>query len=298
MPKHLIIGLGWLGSPLAQHLLSAGDDVAGTTRNEEKRCALSKRGIECYIFDLYTSEIESLPRHLFDNANVVINIPPGRLDYVQALFIERMQQLFEHAAKSHAKHICFISTTSVFGGLSGRVSNTSPLQPTSPSGEAHAALETYLSTLAAMPPIKLNRNTQFTASVLRLAGLVGPNRHPITSLSQKSNIALGQNPVNLIHQTDVITVISCIINKADNANLATESTQFFEGNIFIANLCAIEHPSRAKYYTWCAEQLGIRIPDFAADSRVNIDGKWIDAKATLTALNIELEYASPYQMLS
>jgi len=304
MHKHLIIGLGWLGSPLAMCFKSAGHTVAGTTRNTEKAAKLTSQGIQAVLFDLYETELTDLPHELFQDANVIINIPPGRKNFEPALFIERMKGLFDYAHQHSAMHICFISTTSVFGKLEERVSNNSPLSPTTASGNAHVTLERYLKALARASKLGRDANHSthsFSCAVLRLAGLVGKDRHPISTLSQKSNIALGKDPVNLIHQEDVIQVISAVLQHAGkdarNNQSAMAAHSPFQDNFYAANLCSIEHPSREQYYTWCAEQKGIRLPEFSPDNRARVNGKWVDAERTISELGLKLRYPSPYNML-
>lgn len=304
MHKHLIIGLGWLGSPLALYFQSAGHTVAGTTRSAEKAGAFASQGIQTVLFDLNENDVTELPHELFQNAYVVINIPPGRKNFEPILFIERMKRLFDYAHQHAAMHVCFISTTSVFGEREGQVTNDTPLAPNTASGNAHVELERYLKRLALTSGVSLGTDlslNSFSCSVLRLSGLVGKDRHPISTLSQKSHIALGKNPVNLIHQEDVIQVISAVLRnsgkKMDSNQVGISATSLFENNFYAANLCSLEHPSREQYYTWCAEQKGMRPPEFSPDDRTRINGKWIDAEHTINELGLTLLYPSPYHML-
>jgi nucleoside-diphosphate-sugar epimerase len=304
MHKHLIIGLGWLGCPLGLYFKSAGHTVAGTTRSADKAGALASQGIHTVLFDLYENDVTDLPIELFQDAHVVINIPPGRKNFQPILFIERMKRLFDYAHQHTAVHICFISTTSVFGELEGRVTNDSPLAPSTASGNAHVELEQYLKGLAVASAATLNTDLKangFSGSVLRLAGLVGKDRHPISTLSQKSNIAMGKNPVNLVHQEDVIQAISAVLGnageKVNHNQPEIPANSLFENNFYAANLCSLEHPSREQYYTWCAEQKGLRAPQFSPDNRTHVNGKWIDAVHTVAKLALKMRYPSPYDML-
>ncbi len=304
MHKHLIIGLGWLGCPLGLYFKSAGHSVAGTTRNAEKARDLASQDIQTVLFDLYENDVTDLPHELFQDANVIINIPPGRKNFEAKLFVERMKGLFDYAYQHAAMHICFISSTSVFAGLEGRVSNDSPFLPNTASGNAHVTLEHYLKELARTSKVSRDAShsaNDFSCAVLRLAGLVGKDRHPIATLSQKSNIAMGKNPVNLIHQEDVIQLISAVLQHVEEEvsnNRSTIATQkLFDNNFYAANLCSLDHPSREQYYTWCAEQKSLRIPEFLPDNREKINGKWIDAKHTISELRLELRYPSPFNML-
>ena len=304
MHKYLIIGLGWLGGPLALYFKSAGHTVAGTTRNAEKANLLESKGIHTVLFDLYENNISDLPHALFEDAYVVINIPPGRTNFEPTLFIERIQHIFNYAHQHSAMHICFISSTSVFGELEGQVTNNSPLTPNTASGSAHVELELYLKDLASAYDVAVGadiRRNVLSCSVLRLAGLVGKDRHPINTLSQKSNIALGKNPVNLVHQEDVIQVISAVLrcsqDKENKKGSAMATSSPFENNFYAANFCSVEHPSREQYYTWCAKQKGMRLPEFSPDIRETANGKWIDAESTIKQLGLKLRYPSPYHML-
>ncbi|MFB0912721.1 MAG: nucleoside-diphosphate sugar epimerase, partial [Glaciecola sp.] len=58
-----------------------------------------------------------------------------------------------------------------------------------------------------------------------------------------------------------------------------------------------EHPTREDYYTWCADQKGIRCPEFTPDNREIVNAKWIDSEQTITSLHLQLQYPSPYNML-
>lgn len=300
MHKYFIIGLGWLGNPLAKTLKSAGHVVAGTTRNANKAIELKQAGIDTCLFDLYTEDSSSFKaiEKPMQDAYLVINIPPGRKNFSPELFVQQMKLLFEFACHQKVKHICFISTTSVFGEVKGRISNATSLAPNTASGKAHVELELYLKGLAA--------TNNISASVLHLAGLVGEDRHPIKTLSGKTDIALGKNPVNLIHQHDVIQAIVAVLRHAQlppkqKDDAVHEKTGLnkllFTENFYSANLCSAEHPARADYYTWCADQKAIPKPEFSIDDRDTVDGKWIDATETIEQLGIKLKYASPYDML-
>lgn len=275
--KALIIGYGWLGLPLADHLESIGYDVCGTTRNKDKQQSLIAQGYDVRLFNLFgESASNQLAAPLIENRKVVINIAPGRKNFVKDNYQTAMTGLINHLAICGAKHITFVSTTSVFGQQSKRFDEQSTPEPINGSGEAHAFIESYM----------LGQCTVKTA-VLRLAGLVGLNRdsslrHPVNSLINKSNIENGLHAVNLIHQYDAIALICAIIEQQTN-------TGIFHG-------CASEHPTRAKYYNWAADHLGLGKIDFLPQAKGE-QGKIIDASQSLKRLGIKLKYPSPFDML-
>nr|WP_168711068.1 NAD-dependent epimerase/dehydratase family protein [Ningiella ruwaisensis] len=306
--KVSIIGLGWLGQGLADELLAKGYEVAGTTRSTEKQKRLIQSGIDTYLFDLFESEPEKqLPLSLFKDAIVIVNIAPGRRDLSNQLatakgdraesFQSRMLSLIEYAIASKSLHLCFVSTTSVFGSQDGRLAEKSQLSPETASGRAHAFIEKQAIS-----------NHPNKTSVLRLAGLIGHDqdgalRHPVTSLSKRERIENGDQVVNLVHRDDVITALIRIISRAENK----ADDHDLDNTVF--QLCSTEHPTREDYYTWAADTLNLPRPNFVKDDEAESAqitsqgkksktlGKIIDATFTLNCLGIDLRYPSPYDML-
>ncbi|WP_395341471.1 NAD-dependent epimerase/dehydratase family protein [Ningiella sp. W23] len=281
--KVSIIGLGWLGLPLAEHYLLSGYRVLGTTRSRDKCATLQKRGLEAYQFDIYNAHLkQQLPRSFFEQSTLVINIAIGRRDIDAEQYIKRITNLIDLAFERNAEQLIFVSTTSVFSQTSHiypiQLDEDSPTDPASNSGKAHASIERYL----------LHRYADKSA-ILRLAGLIGPSsaggasfRHPIYVLSQREQINGGNEAVNLVHQADALSFIKAIIN------------QQATGRVFHA--CATEHPSRIDCYTHAADVLKLPRPKFT-DKSGTLCGKVIDGQKSLNSLSLSLAYPSPYDML-
>jgi nucleoside-diphosphate-sugar epimerase len=276
-----IIGLGWLGVPLAKFLKSQAYNVCGTSRTASKVDALNQAGYECLHFDLFAAPIaQQLPSKFFENSNIVINIAPGRHSIKPDEYIASMKGLINYAFEHKALHLTFVSTSSVFGNAVGIVDERSVTNPSSDSGLAHAAIEQYL----------LEHYIDRSA-ILRLAGLVGPNpegaiptiRHPVYALAKRQHIDGGNTPINLVHQFDVIQCIYAIIKQQTVAK--------------VLHACSLEHPTRADYYTWAAHQLGMKAPKFDTKDDLR-DGKIVSAEQTLRELGVSLRYPSPYDMLA
>lgn len=277
------MGLGWLGLPLARTLIKYGARVSGCVSSTEKQRILQNQGIDCDVYSLYTpleSQFTFHHTHLstrFNQASLLLNIPPGRKDLDPERFANSMIALIDFAMMSGLEKIIFISTTSVFGSQSGIISTYSALAPDTASGMAHLNIESHLLTRY---PTK--------SYILRPSGLVGPNsdgslRHPIYSICRQQNISKANDPVNLIHQKDVIAAIMVLLGQ--------NSTHH------VFNLAAIEHPSRKEYYQWCAEHLKLPMPSFLPDIKKRPLGKLIDAQENFDALGLQPVYASPYNML-
>lgn len=307
--KAVIIGLGWLGMPLAETLIRRSFFVAGSVSSTEKLEYLkniqassadnSLKSLRFTCFNLYEQnnvalkQEEPLSEILGDSlkdASVIVNIPPGRRNFNRSLYVDKMIHLFEDLFTGGALQLIFISTTSVFNGHNTIINNQSPLAPTTESGYAHQTLEQFLFT-----------HYPDLSCVIRPSGLVGPNhpistkktdshyRHPIFSMSKKTDISRGLDPINLIHRDDLNECIhACIDQNKTNAAY---------------NLAAALHPTRYEYYTWCAKQLGLSMPQFRQEDLnetfITEHGvnKIIDASDTCSELGLELKYPSPFDML-
>ena len=278
--KALIIGLGWLGLPLASFLKQQNYSVAGTVRSAEKADRMRGLDYQCYPFNLFEMQTTHIEPSAIKGSKVVINIAPGRKTIDASAYTTGLQALIDYLIQHGAVHIIFVSTTSVFGNQPGRVYESTEPSPLTQSGIAHAQIESYL----------LNQHAQYS-SVLRLAGLIGPNidgslRHPVFSLIKREKLDAGQQQVNLVHQADVIALIYAIMQQGKT------------NEIFHA--CATEHPSRYDYYTWCAHTLGLDAPKFSAKTTQSnySDSKVVDCERSLKVLKHQLLYPSPYDMLA
>lgn len=289
-----IIGLGWMGLPLAQYLVNHKYRVSGTVSSCEKANFLTEKSSEkehqwLNELSIQTFKLRSDPVSALDfspDSKLVLNIPPGRKNFDRSFYQSEMISLIDFAFSSGIAQLIFISTTSVFNGHLGSITNQTNTLPTTESGFAHQAIEQHIMSSYAN-----------SASIIRPSGLVGPNsplsikplsrnyRHPVFSICKRENIANGLDPVNLIHRDDLIQVVAhCLQHKVTGRQL---------------NLAAFENPSRFAYYTWCAEQLGLPKPDFCEDDLNNQarSGKTILGKASFEELGLDALYPSPFDIL-
>lgn len=283
----MLCGCGWLGQPLAKSLIAQGHRVHGTTTRDTQLKVLSEQGISAHFFAVskipqtQTKYPKSFLKALSECDVLLINIPPGRRDLDGTTFTENMLRLFQTAITQQPDvKIIFVSTTSVFGDLTGEVNEATPVAPVTASGLAHDTLEQWLLTHHAN-----------CSSVVRLAGLINDTRHPVTSLVKRSAIKQGHQVVNLVHQTDVVNGLTEIIKQWDNVS----------GQIL--HFCAPEHPTREDYYQAAARSKGLPPLKFISESS-DIDkdadaptGKIVMAQKTQRLLGFEYEFPSPFDML-
>ena len=267
-----ILGCGWLGLPVAVELLKKGLIVRGSTTTEEKLDILIQRGIEAFSVVVEDHEVKGNLEKFLQSEILILNFPPERRPDIEEYFKAQLNQLLTHIRKyGKVKHILFISSTSVYPDVNREVYEDDQLEPVKGSGKALLEAEQMLSS-----------QIDFSATILRLAGLIGYDRAPGRFLAGKQNIENGEAPVNLIHQDDCVALITGIIEKG------------IWGEIF--NGCSEVHPSRKEYYTKAAASIGLPSPTFADQDHFNF--KIINSDKIRKRLNYNFKYPDPLKLIN
>ena len=236
MKSVAIVGLGWLGLPLALHLKELGWCVKGSKQSPDDAQKLHQLGIETYPFSL-SVEMKRLPDHirpLFNVDALIITLPPSRFSSQQ--YCEYLAFLTNQAKKQGVQHLIFTSSTSVFPNISGQFDESSQLSAETEMGKTLIQAEQYLF-----------QSGISHCDILRLAGLIGKQRHPVKFLAGKHNLK-GYSPVNLVHLEDCIQAITALLMNPNGLRTY--------------HLCAPIHPTRAEYYTKAAVFYDLSIPQF------------------------------------
>lgn len=239
-----ILGCGWLGLPLAEHLIRRNHSIKGSTTTTDKVKELKTRSIEPYVIELSPEIFNSKPVTDFWQSEVlVLNIPPGqKCKNVVEYHSKQIQSVIEHVENSPIQFMVFISSTSVYPKYPGTVVENDTLD-----GKAGRASENALLKTERM----LQEQDDFETTIVRFGGLYGGDRHPARFLAGRENLSDAQAPVNLIHQDDCIAIITQIVEE----DITSE----------IFNAVADAHPTRKVYYTKAAKKLGLTPPTFLAE---------------------------------
>ena len=240
--KCCIIGCGWLGKPLAVHLRSIGHEVAGSVRSERQLSELQKEGILAFQYD--GVDFAVIPEKLKKYDWLIICFPPSKSFHYSNQIRDLVSQT------SNETSILLTSSTGVYAAKGtvdegGKVIND------------HIVFEAE----------QFIKSSERNYVILRLAGLIGGDRHPINQLAGKT-LENGQDPVNLVSRIDVIRAIELIIA----SNTRNE----------IFNVCYPDHPSRADYYTHQAHLKDLPPPSFSMGHE---KGKQIDGSRIEKVLN-------------
>ena len=269
MKKVSIIGLGWLGMPLAIAMAARGWQVAGSKTTEDGVEAARMCGIDGYPLRL-TPVLESDSDDLETLMNVdalVITLPARRSGPGDDFYLQAVQEIVDSALAHRVPRILFTSSTSVYGAQQGLLKENALREPVTASGRVLKDLEDWLHNLPGT-----------SVDILRLAGLVGPGRHPGRFFAGKS-APDGQQGVNLVHLEDVVSAIMLLLQAPKG------------GHIY--NLCAPKHPARNVFYPQMARELGLAEPTFSDSAE---KGRLIDGSRICAELGFEYQYPDPMTM--
>ncbi|MBS3799129.1 NADP-binding protein [Pseudoalteromonas sp. BDTF-M6] len=230
--KLVIIGAGWLGEALAQEALAQGWQVEATHREQgtqahERQFALQEDGSQVHNVSL-------------TDAYWVCAMSPGARRQPS-----NYQQSLEHALalyqQLNGKGFVLCSSTGIYDQQSGQYDERSALSLATARQQRLAQAEQ--TTLAA------------GAKVLRLGGLVGPNREPGRFVAGKTLSSHPEDKVNMVHRDDVIAGILTLIQHYPQAQP-------------IYNLVHPSHPSKQNYYQVHCQRRGTQVPQFSAEQPV------------------------------
>lgn len=224
-----IIGTGWLGTALATALLEKGNQVFGYSQS-------SPLTIKNPNYTHQTQKNEDTDFSLLEIC--VLAFPPGRetrenypqvcLDYVRLL--------------PAGCKVILISSTGVYP----QEADVFTEEDTDKQTESNHLL-------SAENALKTALGNDLT--IIRMAGLFGPNRYPVRFMSTSGKTYSGKDPVNLIHQTDAVGLIEFVL----------ENKKWGE----TINGCSSEHPLKSVFYSEMAKFIGIEPPVFDLETGVN-----------------------------
>ena len=237
-----ILGCGWLGLPLAISFVKDGYKVHGSTSSEEKQAKLSKEGIRPFTIVLSDNQIEGdLIGFLKNIDTLIITIPPKSKGLHKENSTRKMQCLADAIKTFKIKKVLFVSSTSVYGDVQGDISENTVPQPITKASRQLLQSENIF-----------RNQIGVQTTVIRFGGLIGPNRHPATSLSGKKELPNGNTVVNLIHLNDCIGIIRAVLQ-----NDWWQET--FNG-------VSPEHPKKEDYYTLEAKKRNLLPPSYLKKS--------------------------------
>lgn len=238
-----ILGSGWLGSVLAEKCIENNHNVIISTTSREKQSLFVKKGLKSMLIEVTEEKITG--DYSFFNCIelLIITIPPMLRKNRNIKYVEMMERVIEKIVDFKIKKVIYTSSTSVYGFQKENITEKSKTNPISDAAKKILMCEK-----------KLLENPYFESCIIRLGGLIGPDRHPIYSLSRKQNLPNPKSPINLIHQIDAVGITLCL---SENWN----------GNE-IFNAVAKYHPSRKDYYVSISKIAKLAPPKFEKKGKI------------------------------
>ncbi|NOU52781.1 NADP-binding protein [Pseudoalteromonas sp. JBTF-M23] len=243
MNKLVVLGAGWLGKPLCLMAKEKGWQVEGTRTRPAHEEGYER--VFCLTNDKLHSNVS------LEDAWWVCAIPP-RARQKDSNYLSLLNEALSLSKKLNRKGFLLCSSTGVYPNENGRYT------------EQFDVLSKDVSTRQNILVSGEKQVLSDGGKILRLAGLVGPNREPGRFVAGKQLSSSSQGLVNMVHQQDVLNAIFCIF---DNWLQAED----------IYNVCHPEHPTRLSYYQEKCDKWGSQMPMFASDERTEriIDGSRI-----------------------
>lgn len=203
MKKVSIIGLGWIGLPLARRLKSQDIQVVGSTTSPDKMERILSEGIDSVLFELNPFPQGKGFQALFQVETLIVNIPPRSRTNGGDFYLEQLKFLRSIIDQSQIKKVIFVSSTGIY--------------PESPNEGEYD--ENFLlskencgnSTLLKAEEM-MEKDRNFDLTIVRFGGLMGGDRIPGKYFAGKENVA-GHTRVNFIHRIDAVGMLSWILSQ-------------------------------------------------------------------------------------
>lgn len=244
-PHTVIIGLGYLGLPLAQVLFEQGHHLTAFKRHFTSDEAALPFAVHAFDFnDENTWQAKNWTVDVPTQADWYILLPPSPFaDYPQVV-----ARCLNMALATQARCLVFASSISVYGDAARDCDEHSPVAPETTAARAIVLAENIL----------LNSQLENLA-ILRLGGLYCAARHPLYHILQQGYLKKANAAANMLHR--------------DLAIAALRHAAAHTVGHAIRNIVQTPHPSRSAFYTQQAQLLGLPVPDF--DDKDNTKGKRI-----------------------
>jgi nucleoside-diphosphate-sugar epimerase len=216
----MIAGCGWLGEALALHFEKLGFEIWATTRSDEKAERFQQKGWNVIKWQFIASNVV-FPKNVdfSEPIPIIMALPPSSFeDYGQA--VASIIRPFHPDST-----VLFCSSTGIYPDGVDVVDEEFEILTESPLAKAEKAVT------------KSGKKSY----IVRLAGLIGPNRHPSKFFAGKEQIPNGNAPVNLVQQEDVVQAINIILVEKPKMG--------------IYNICFPDHPTRSTYYGYASKIL-------------------------------------------
>ncbi|GAA60635.1 NAD(P)-binding domain-containing protein [Pseudoalteromonas sp. BSi20652] len=224
--KLVVLGAGWLGHALCVNAQKADWQVQGTRQHGNFELDFERQ---------FLLENNQLIHQIdLEDAFWVCAIPP-RSRHSESNYPETLTAALELSKELNAKGFLLCSSTGVYDQEPGIYDESSEISCTN---------ERQIKLYKAEKQVLDQKG-----KVLRLAGLLGPNREPGKFVAGKELNTSSEQVINMVHQQDVINAIFAVI-------------EHWQVGQNIYNVVNPAHPAKAEYYAMKCQQHGGEMPTF------------------------------------
>jgi nucleoside-diphosphate-sugar epimerase len=253
-----LLGSGWLGLALARNFQRKPFSVNASTRTLARLDQLQEVEAIPYLID-----IDSLTGNVgafLDCDVLIVNITSKNiLSYIE---------LIRNIEASTVRRVLFVSSSSVYQNTNDLVTESEGLE--NDDSPLYQIERLFMS------------SAHFKTTVVRMAGLIGPGRHPGRFFKRDKLVEQPDSPVNLIHQTDCVNIINQIIE------------QKVWGEVF--NACASSHPTKREFYGQARLSLSQLPPNYGQSYKPSF--KIVSNQKLSRILNYEFVYDDLMTLIS
>jgi len=276
MDKQLFcFGYGYSCEYLARELLKEGGwTISGTTRDQDKKRDLRKKGIKAHIFD-FDKPIPDPLYILSDVTHLLLSIPPD--EDGDPCYNQYLQDII---SLKNLEWVGYLSTTGAYGDRDGGwVDETSEARPTTKRGSRRwKAEQKWLS---------LFKKHKIPVHIFRLAGIYGPGRSALDSIRAgvARRIDKPGHAFSRIHVEDVAQILKKSIENPKG------------GEVY--NLCDDMPAPSHEVIEYACQLLGMKVPPLIPIEDADLapialsfykDNKRIKNDKIKTELGVELKY--------
>ena len=240
----LIIGCGYIGTPLALRLRSQGHEVWGLRRQGTDTSDLLRQGIHPLAAEVTdpTSLAAALGSQHFDWTVNALSSRGGGEEGYRRLYLQGTETILTHFQAKPPLCYVHLSSTSVYGQTDGSwVNEDSPAEPSNGTSRILVEVEQTL--------LQASRNTGWPAVILRSAGIYGPDRGHLFQQLLKGEAQLtgdGSRWLNMVHQDDLVATICAAFERPAHGQ--------------ILNVSDDAPATELEFFTWLAARLGRPLP--------------------------------------
>lgn len=252
--KLVIVGGGFTGAAVARRALGGKSPVFATTRSADRARSLTALGVVSVLSP--TLDPNGVRALVDESTRVVVTIPPdGATDAAIA------------PCCAHAAAIVYVSSTGVYGDASGRVDETTAIDPGAPRALARLAAEHEWRTAG--------------ATVVRAPAIYGPGRGMHLRLARGELIVAGSGSrtVSRVHVDDLAFALCAVLERGAR-----------DAVYVMGDLAPAPH---IEVVQWLCDALGIpppvAAPDAIPDETLSHDRR-VDSSRIRSELAFDLAY--------